>query len=113
MNYLTVESLSKTFDTKILFQDITLSINKGQKVALVARNGAGKSTLLNILAGKEYADSGTVQFSKEITTAFLEQDPDLDYSLSIADNVFTGDSPVIQAIKIMKQLLLIMMKKIL
>ncbi|MFZ1611247.1 MAG: ABC-F family ATP-binding cassette domain-containing protein, partial [Chitinophagales bacterium] len=99
MNYLTVESLSKTFDTKILFQDITLSINKGQKVALVARNGAGKSTLLNILAGKEYADSGTVQFSKEITTAFLEQDPDLDYSLSIADNVFTGDSPVIQAIK--------------
>ncbi|MBK7108769.1 MAG: ABC-F family ATP-binding cassette domain-containing protein [Bacteroidetes bacterium] len=99
MNYLTVESLSKTFDTKILFQDISLSINKGQKVALVARNGAGKSTLLNILAGKEYADSGTVQFSKEITTAFLEQDPDLDYSLSIADNVFTGDSPVIQAIK--------------
>ncbi|HET8964278.1 MAG TPA: ABC-F family ATP-binding cassette domain-containing protein, partial [Chitinophagales bacterium] len=66
---------------------------------LVARNGAGKSTLLNILAGKEQADAGTVQFSKEINTAFLEQDPDLDYSLSIADNVFTGDSPVIQAIK--------------
>lgn len=99
MNYLTVESLSKTYDTKILFKDITLSINKGQKVALVARNGAGKSTLLNILAGKEQADAGTVQFSKEITTAFLEQDPDLDYNLSIADNVFTGDSPVIQAIK--------------
>lgn len=99
MNYLTVESLSKTYDTKILFEDITLSINKGQKVALVARNGAGKSTLLNILAGKEQADAGTVQFSKEITTAFLEQDPDLDYNLSIADNVFTGDSPVIQAIK--------------
>lgn len=99
MNYLTVESLSKTFDTKVLFEDITLSINKGQKVALVARNGAGKSTLLRILAGKEHADSGTVAFSKEISVAFLEQDPDLDNNLSIADNVFTGDSPVIQAIK--------------
>ena len=99
MNYLTVEALSKTFDTRVLFSDITLSINKGQKVALVARNGAGKSTLLRILAGKEHADNGSVSFSKEISVAFLEQDPDLDNTLSIADNVFTGDSPVIQAIK--------------
>ncbi|MFN3939512.1 MAG: ATP-binding cassette domain-containing protein, partial [Chitinophagales bacterium] len=99
MNYLTVESLSKTFDTKILFQEITFSINKGQKVALVARNGAGKSTLLRILAGKEFSDSGTVQFSKEISVGFLEQEPELDFNLSIADNVFTGNSPIIQAIK--------------
>lgn len=99
MNYLTAEGLSKTFDTKVLFEDVSLSINKGQKVALVARNGAGKSTLLRILAGKAEADSGTVQCSREITTAFLEQEPVLDFDLSIADNVFTGDAPVIQAIK--------------
>lgn len=99
MNYLTAEGLSKTFDTKVLFEDVSLSINKGQKVALVARNGAGKSTLLRILAGKAEADSGTVQCSREITTAFLEQEPVLDFDLSIADNVFTGDAPEIQAIK--------------
>ncbi len=99
MNYLTAEGLSKTFDTKVLFEDVSLSINKGQKVALVARNGAGKSTLLRILAGIAEADSGTVKCSREITTAFLEQEPVLDFDLSIADNVFTGDAPVIQAIK--------------
>jgi len=99
VNYLTAEGLSKTFDTKVLFEDVSLSINKGQKVALVARNGAGKSTLLRILAGIAEADSGTVKCSREITTAFLEQEPVLDFDLSIADNVFTGDAPVIQAIK--------------
>ena len=77
VNYLTVEGLSKIYDTKVLFNGISFSINRGQKVALVARNGAGKSTLLRIIMGKDIADSGKVQVHKSITTGYLEQEPAL------------------------------------
>ena len=53
MNYLSVENLTKSFGIRVLFNDITFGIEKGQKVAFLAKNGTGKSTFLNILAGKE------------------------------------------------------------
>ena len=53
MNYLTIENATKSFGEKILFDNITLYINKGDKVALVAKNGSGKTTLLKIIAGQE------------------------------------------------------------
>lgn len=98
MNYLTVENLSKTYDTKVLFEQISFSINKGQKVALVAKNGAGKTSLMKIIMGKDIADEGTVSVRKEITTVFLEQEPELDHTKTILENVFIGNSPIIQAI---------------
>ncbi|HRH53745.1 MAG TPA: ABC-F family ATP-binding cassette domain-containing protein [Chitinophagales bacterium] len=106
MNYLTVEGLSKIYDTKVLFNGISFSINRGQKVALVARNGAGKSTLLRIIMGKDIADSGKVQVHKSITTGYLEQEPALNENLSIIDNVLSSDAPAIKAIKAYEQALL-------
>jgi len=99
VNYLLVESLSKTYDTKILFENISFGINKGQKVALIAKNGAGKTSLLKIITGKEIADSGKVSLRKGISTGFLEQEPHLDENKTIIENVFGGDSPIVQAIK--------------
>ena len=49
MNYLSVENLTKSFGVRVLFEDITFGIDKGQKVAFIAKNGTGKSTFLNIL----------------------------------------------------------------
>ena len=106
VNYLTVEGLSKIYDTKVLFNGISFSINRGQKVALVARNGAGKSTLLRIIMGKDIADSGKVQVHKSITTGYLEQEPALNENLSIIDNVLSSDAPAIKAIKAYEQALL-------
>lgn len=106
MNYLNVEGLSKTYDTKVLFNDISFSINRGQKVALVARNGAGKSTLLKIIMGKDIADSGKVRLHKSITTGYLDQEPLLNENLSIIDNVLSSDAPAIKAIKAYEQALL-------
>jgi ATP-binding cassette subfamily F protein uup len=45
MNYLSVENLTKTFGVRTIFKDITFGIDKGDKVAIVAKNGKGKSTL--------------------------------------------------------------------
>ena len=49
MNYVSIENISKSFGIKILFQEVTFGIDKGDKIALVAKNGTGKSTLLKII----------------------------------------------------------------
>ncbi|MFI5170913.1 MAG: ABC-F family ATP-binding cassette domain-containing protein [Chitinophagales bacterium] len=99
MNYLLIENLSKTYDTKTLFENISFGINRGQKVALIAKNGAGKTSLMKIIMGKEIADSGKVSMRKDISVGFLEQEPEIDQSKTILENVLSGDSPVIKAIQ--------------
>jgi ATP-binding cassette subfamily F protein uup len=99
MHYVSVEGLGKSYGVKPLFEDISLHISEGDKIALVARNGSGKSTLLKILAGKETADSGTVWINKEVTVALFEQEPVFREELSVLDNIFHHNHPVINAIR--------------
>ncbi|HNW70799.1 MAG TPA: ABC-F family ATP-binding cassette domain-containing protein [Bacteroidales bacterium] len=99
MNYLSVENLTKTYGEKILFEDITFGVDKGQKVALIARNGTGKTTLLNILAGKEIPDGGKVIVRNDIRITYLEQNPDLDSKLSVIDSLLNSENEFILAIK--------------
>jgi ATP-binding cassette subfamily F protein uup len=99
MHYVSVESLTKSFGVKPLFENISFHVEEGDKIALVARNGSGKSTLLRILAGKETPDSGTSWINKEVTVALFEQDPVFDERGSIADNIFYHNHPVMNAIR--------------
>jgi ATPase components of ABC transporters with duplicated ATPase domains len=99
MHYVSVEGLGKSYGVRPLFEDISLHISEGDKIALVARNGSGKSTLLNILAGKETADTGTVWINKEVTVALFEQEPAFIEELSVLDNIFHHNHPVINAIR--------------
>jgi len=98
MNYLAAEGLSKAFTETPLFTDISISLQKNQKMALIAANGTGKSTLLKILAGKETPDSGTVSVRNGITIGYLEQDPKMDPTLSVMDAVFDSANPVLKAL---------------
>lgn len=74
-SYLQVENVSKSYGPKVLFSNINMNINEGDKIALIAPNGTGKTSLLRILAGVEGSDGdGKVKFLKDITIAFLAQD---------------------------------------
>ncbi|MDW7695036.1 ABC-F family ATP-binding cassette domain-containing protein [Flammeovirgaceae bacterium SG7u.111] len=99
MNYLSISGLGKSYGERVLFQDISFGIGKGEKVALVAKNGAGKSTLLRILTGKDTPDEGDVAVNNDITLGFLEQEPFFEDTWTVADYIFEADTPVIKAVK--------------
>lgn len=99
MNYLSVDRLTKSYSDKILFENITFGIEKGQKVALVGANGAGKSTLLRILAGFETSDSGNFNFNKSIKVRFLRQEPEVDNHDVIMDYVLAGEDQTMQVVR--------------
>jgi ABC transport system ATP-binding/permease protein len=63
---------------KVLFDDLSLTVSGGERVAIVGVNGSGKSTLMRILAGTQQPDSGVVRFGRGVRIALLDQDPKLD-----------------------------------
>ena len=60
---------------KVLFDDLSLTVSRGDRVAIVGINGSGKSTLMRILAGSQTPDEGTVRFGRGVRIASLDQDP--------------------------------------
>ena len=88
MNLLTAENLSKSYNTdKILFDNVSLGINEGDKIGLIGINGTGKSTLLKILAGEEEADSGKLTKGNAVRIAYLPQNPEFDEGESVISEV--------------------------
>ena len=71
--YLLVEHLSKSVGSKVLFSDISFAVNKGQRIALIARNGIGKSTLMDILMGRTDYDSGKITWRNDLKVKYLPQ----------------------------------------
>ncbi|SJL31768.1 ABC transporter [Porphyromonas gingivalis] len=69
------QHLTKSFGDLVLFEDLSFSIERGEKVGLIARNGNGKTTLMNILTGIDSPDSGEVIYQNSIRRAYLPQLP--------------------------------------
>lgn len=67
-------SLSKSIGTKVLFQNVSFSINKGEKIALIGRNGHGKTTLLKILSGEDHNFEGKVVVAKGTSITLTKQE---------------------------------------
>ncbi|MCM1036023.1 MAG: ABC-F family ATP-binding cassette domain-containing protein [Bacteroides sp.] len=80
---LSVEGLTKSYGTRLLFGDLTFGIAEGDKIGIVAKNGTGKSTMLSILAGREAPDSGRLTARAGLRVGYLAQKPDVDTSLTV------------------------------
>lgn len=99
MNVLTVERLAKSYSEKNLFNDISLSINDGEKIGLVGINGTGKSTLLKVIAGLEPYDAGKILYRNSLKIEYLPQNPIFESGTTILDHVFKGSSPVMTLLR--------------
>ena len=99
MNYLSIDNISKAFSDKLLFENISFGIEKGEKTALVAANGTGKSTMMKILVGKEESDKGTVSYNENIRIGYLEQLPQFDPESTIQEVISTGHTDIMSVIQ--------------
>ncbi len=74
---LQLNEISLTFGGDPVFEDLSLVIQPGDRVALVGRNGSGKSTLMKVMAGLVESDAGEVIAGPGVSVGYMEQDPDL------------------------------------
>ena len=99
MNFLSAESISKTFNDRWLFKDISLGISQGEKFGFVGNNGVGKSTLLKILTGEIEPDSGKVSIRQGIRLGYLTQTPTVSDKITVKDLLFSESNEVAKVVK--------------
>ncbi len=90
MNLITIEHVSKSYTERMLFDDVSLGINEGDRIGIIGINGTGKSTFLRILAGLEEPDAGTVIKGKEVRIAYLPQNPVFSDEKTLLQNIVEG-----------------------
>ncbi len=101
MNFLTLEHVTKTYGEKTLFQDIGVTINKGDKIALVAKNGSGKTTLLRVIAGEETGEGEqcSILLRKDIKVGFLNQEPVFKKNATVIEALLSGDNEISNVVR--------------
>lgn len=90
-----INNLSKNYGQRVLFNDLTLSINEGEKIGLIGPNGAGKSTLFNIILQEIEPSSGSVQVNKNTRIGYLPQEASFKSDQTVLAEVSEGDSLII------------------
>lgn len=94
MNILNVENISKTYGDKILFDQVSLGVNEGDKLGVIGVNGCGKSTFLKMIAGLVKPDQGEIIKNKKAEIAYLAQNTEFEQDETILSYVMKGkESP--------------------
>src|SRR5437879_7151862 len=100
---LTVSQLSKSFAGRPLFDDVSLQVNRGDRIGLVGPNGAGKSTLFALLLGEVSPDKGTIAIEKNATIGFLPQETAAAGEETVLQLALATTPELVRAQKIIKQ----------
>ncbi|MEX0825067.1 MAG: energy-dependent translational throttle protein EttA [Pirellulaceae bacterium] len=82
-----IEGLTKKHGTKVVLEDVYLAFYPGAKIGVLGPNGAGKSTLLRIMAGQDSEFDGEARLAKGATVGYLSQEPPLDATKTVQENV--------------------------
>jgi ATP-binding cassette, subfamily F, member 3 len=88
-------NLSKNYGKKVLFQNISLTINKGEKIGLIGPNGTGKSTLFSLILGENEPSSGDVQLNKNLRIGYLPQESSFHSEHTVLSELTEGDKTVV------------------
>lgn len=84
-----VENISKSFDERKLFENVSMDVYRSEKIAIIGANGAGKTTFFNILLGIETADSGSVSYGTNVNREYFNQErTDLNMENSVINEVW-------------------------
>jgi ATP-binding cassette subfamily F protein 3 len=100
---LTVSQLSKSFAGRVLFDDVSLQVNRGDRIGLVGPNGAGKSTLFALLLGEVSPDTGTIAIEKNATIGFLPQETAAAGEETVLELALAVSPALVHAQKVIKQ----------
>lgn len=87
---LNLKNISQQFGDKVLYEDVSVQINRGEHVGLIGRNGAGKSTLIKIITGEILPDEGQVNFPKNLKMGYLDQYVNVEETQTIRDFLKTA-----------------------
>lgn len=99
-----IKSLTMRYPTGLLFENVNLSLKRGEKYGLIGANGAGKSTFLKIIAGQLEATSGEVSFENGVRYGVLEQNQFAYEDFSLRDAVLYGNKRLYKAVKEKEQI---------
>ena len=94
MNLVNAQELARTFGSKPLFENISLAVNEGDRLALIGPNGAGKSTLLQMLAGLQDPDSGICSVRRQTRLGYVPQEVTFEPGLSVTEVVLETAWPI-------------------
>jgi len=98
VNILSVENISKRYGPRLLFENFSFGLAKGEKMAIVAPNGSGKTTMLRAIAGVEPPDTGEITFRTGTRVGYLPQDPQFKAGLSLTEAIMETDNPMHRAV---------------
>ncbi|MBI5865700.1 MAG: ABC-F family ATP-binding cassette domain-containing protein [Planctomycetes bacterium] len=90
MGSIVLQNVTKQFGGQIVLDDATLELHTGETVGIVGPNGAGKTTLFRLIMGRFPPDLGTVTRSKGLAVGYLSQDPEVDLSATLHDEVLSA-----------------------
>lgn len=96
---LTVENLHKSYGEKILFKSINCTISSHDRIGLIGVNGTGKSSFLRTIAGVDSPEKGSISYPKDYQIEYLAQEPNLDLSLTVIEQIYYGDSIVMKTMR--------------
>lgn len=91
-----INHLSKNYGSKVLFEDISLHINRGEKIGLIGPNGAGKTTFFQLFLGEIEPSSGAIQTHKNIRMGYLPQESSFKSEHTVLQELTQGDATIMR-----------------
>lgn len=99
MNVISLQGVEKSYGTRLLFKDVTMTFTDQSKLGLVGVNGTGKSTFLKMVAGQNEPDKGQIDRNGKASIYYLPQMPTFDEEASILENIFLGSHPLMKLVR--------------